>query len=196
MDYFILILIAYLLGSVNFSIVISKYVYKDDIRQYGSKNAGATNSLRVRGKKFAIMVLLGDIAKGVAAVLIGGQMLGDMGKLVAGVFVVLGHVYPVFFKFKGGKGVATTTAMVLAFDLRIFCIFVLVFFVILFISKFVSLSSILASFSIPFTMYIFYENWIYVSFGLLITLFIIYLHRANIVRIFNGEESKLSFKKK
>lgn len=196
MDYFIIILIAYLLGSVNFSIVISKYIYNDDIRQYGSKNAGSTNALRVRGKKFGLMVLTGDMTKGVIAVLVGGYLCGNLGKLIAGFFVILGHVYPVFFKFKGGKGVATTTAVVLAFDIRVFAIFLTVFTIVLIISKFVSLGSICASFSIPFSMFFLYNDWIYVSFGLLITLFIIYLHRANIARILNKEESKVSFKKK
>ena len=199
MDYYIMILIAisaYLLGSLNFAIVISKWFLKNDIRQYGSKNAGATNSLRVMGAKFALLVLFGDMLKGFVAVSIGEYFFGQTGALLAGLFVILGHVFPLYFNFKGGKGVATAAAVILAFDFRMFLILVVVFFIVLIITKFVSLSSIIASTALPICMVIFYKGSFFLSVGLLINLFIIYLHRANIVRIINHEESKISFKKK
>ncbi|NLM62625.1 MAG: glycerol-3-phosphate acyltransferase, partial [Clostridiales bacterium] len=102
--YIIVIALSYLLGSLNFSIIISKYANGSDIRGFGSGNAGITNYIRSFGTKSALGVLAGDVLKCVTAVLIAGSMLGFMGKLVAGIFVILGHMFPVFFRFRGGKG--------------------------------------------------------------------------------------------
>lgn len=196
MDTIIIIISAYLLGSLNFAIVFSKWFMKKDIREYGSRNAGTTNVLRVMGKKWALVVLLCDIFKAVAAVSIGGAIGGNIGKLIAGGVVIIGHIYPLYFKFKGGKGVATAAGMLLAFDLRMFAILVIIFFTVLYISKFVSLSSMAAGAFLPFGMYIFYKDSLFVLTGILIFLGIIYMHRTNIVRIVNHEENKFSFKKK
>lgn len=196
MEILIVILIAYILGSINFSIVISKFIFKDDIRNHGSKNAGATNTLRILGKKIAIIVLTGDVLKGVVAVILGGQIYGDTGRLIALVFAVIGHAYPVFFGFKGGKGVATSAGVFLAFDFRMFLIVIAIFAVVAIITKMVSLASMTASLSVPISMYIFYGTWEFVAVGMLVCLGIIYLHRTNIMRIINKTENKLSFKKK
>ena len=196
MQYILVILIAYLIGSLNFAIVISKLVLKKDIRQYGSKNAGTTNALRIMGGKLASIVLVGDILKAFTAVWIGYSILGDEGKLLAGIFVIMGHIYPLYFKFKGGKGVATAAGMLLAFDIRMFIILAIIFFTVVFITKFVSLSSIITSAFVPIGMYIFYKEWFFVATGLLIFCGIVYMHRTNIVRLINHEENKISFKKK
>ncbi|MFI3227034.1 MAG: glycerol-3-phosphate 1-O-acyltransferase PlsY [Clostridia bacterium] len=196
MNYILIMVIAYLIGSFNFAIVISKTVLKKDIRNYGSKNAGSTNALRVMGGKLAAIVFAGDILKAFLAVLIGFNLGSDEGKLLAGIFVIIGHIYPLYFNFKGGKGVATAAGMLLAFDLRMFAILFVIFFAVLFISKFVSLSSMSAGAFLPFGMYIFYHDAIFVLTGILIFLGIIYMHRTNIVRLIHHEENKFSFKKK
>lgn len=191
-----LILVAYLLGSLNFAIVFSKLFFKLDIRKHGSNNAGTTNVLRIMGKKWAIWVLVLDMLKAVIAVLIGGAIFGPYGKLLAGVFVILGHIFPLYFNFKGGKGVASSAGIMLAFDLRIFLIIAIIFFSLIFITKMVSLASMVASAFLPFGMYIFYKDFIFVLIGLSMAVGIIYMHRANIKRIISGDENKLSFKKK
>lgn len=187
---------AYILGSLNFALVFSKLVLKFDIREHGSKNAGTTNVLRIMGKKWAISVLLLDMLKAVCAVFVGNAFLGDEGKLLAGIFVILGHVFPVFFKFKGGKGVATTAGMFLAFDLKIFAILAVIFFIMIFITKIVSISSMTASAVLPIVMYIYYDSWIFPCVGFTLFMGIVYVHRPNIARMIAGEENKISFKKK
>lgn len=196
MEFILIMLIAYFIGSLNFAILISKAVLKKDIRNYGSKNAGSTNALRVMGGKLATCVLIGDILKAFLAVLIGFNMGSDEGKLLAGIFVIVGHIYPLYFKFKGGKGVATAAGMLLAFDLRMFAILFVIFFTVLFITRFVSLSSMSAGAFLPFGMYIFYKEPIFVLTGILIFLGLIYMHRTNIVRLIHHEENKISFSKK
>lgn len=195
MQYLAIVLIAYVIGSLNFAIVISKLILKKDIRDYGSKNAGTTNAFRIMGAKLGTLVLVGDISKAFISVLIGSHFGGDEGKLIAGIFVIVGHVYPLYFKFKGGKGVATATGMLLAFDLKMFAILFVIFMTVLLVTKFVSLSSLSAGAFLPFGMYIYYGDAIFVLTGTLIFLGVVYLHRANIVRLINGEENKLSFKK-
>ncbi|MFI3115229.1 MAG: glycerol-3-phosphate 1-O-acyltransferase PlsY [Clostridia bacterium] len=195
MQYLAIMIIAYVIGSLNFAIVISKLVLKKDIRDYGSKNAGTTNAFRIMGAKLGALVLVGDISKAFIAVLIGSNMGGDKGKLLAGILVIIGHVYPVYFKFKGGKGVATATGMLLAFDLKMFAILFVIFMTVLLVTKFVSLSSLSAGAFLPFGMYIYYGDAIFVLTGTLIFLGVVYLHRANIVRLINHEENKISFKK-
>lgn len=196
MEYILIAVIAYLIGSLNFAIVLSKTVLKKDIREFGSKNAGTTNAFRMMGAKLGTTVLLGDVLKAFLAVSIGYKLGYDEGKLIAGVFVIIGHIYPIYFKFRGGKGVATSAGMLLAFDLHMFAMFISVFLVVLFISKFVSLASMCAGISLPVGMYMYYQEAFFVLVGILISLGLVYMHRANIVRILNHEENKVSFKKK
>lgn len=196
MEFLMIILASYLIGSLNFAIVISKLVLKKDIRDYGSKNAGATNALRVMGGKLALIVFTGDVLKAFLAVNLGFYLGSDEGKLLGGIFVIIGHIYPVYFKFKGGKGVATATGMFLAFDLKMFAVLFVVFMIVLLITKFVSLASMITGAFLPFGMYFFYQETLFVVTGILIFLGLVYMHRTNIVRIINHEENKISFKKK
>lgn len=196
MDYILTIILSYLIGSLNFAIVLSKLIFKKDIREHGSKNAGSTNAFRVLGGKVAICVLLGDIFKAIFSVLLGNYIASDIGKLLAGIFVILGHIYPVYFNFKGGKGVATVVGMLMAFDFRMFLGFVIIFFFLLFLTKYVSLSAMIASLVLPIGMYVFYNDFIFVATGVLVFLGIVYMHRANIKRLLNNTENKISFKKK
>lgn len=194
--YFIIILTGYLLGSLNFSIIISKLTDGKDIRRFGSGNAGITNYIRSFGTKSALGVLAGDVIKCVVAVIIAGCLMGFMGKLVAGISVILGHMFPIYFGFKGGKGVLTTAAFVLMLDWRIFLIGIGLFIVIVLLTRYVSLGSMVGVSVVPVCVYFFYDgNWWFVGATILIAAIVIFMHRANIKRLLNGTESKFGFKK-
>jgi glycerol-3-phosphate acyltransferase PlsY len=194
--YLIVIALSYLLGSLNFSIIISKYANGSDIRGFGSGNAGITNYIRSFGTKSALGVLAGDVLKCVAAVLIAGRMLGFMGKLVAGIFVIIGHMFPVFFRFRGGKGVLTTAALILVLDWRIFIIGISIFIALVLATKYVSLGSICGVTAVPICTWFLYDgNWYFVGATVLIAAIVIFMHRSNIKRLLNGTEPKFRFKK-
>ena len=144
---------AYLLGSLSFAIIVCKLTLGRDIRDYGSGNAGLTNAYRTMGGAKTLLVLLGDLAKAAAALAIGGALLGQGGKLLAGAFVILGHVYPAYFGFRGGKGVLVGAMTLLLFDWRIFLIALGLFIVAVAVTRWVSLGSILGAISFPVSMY-------------------------------------------
>jgi len=189
--------IAYLLGSVNFGIIISKTKFKDDIRKHGSGNAGMTNMMRTYGKAAAGMTLFGDCMKAIIAVVIGTMLNGDMGGYVAGLFCIVGHVYPLYFKFKGGKGVATAAAMLLVLNPIEFAILLIIFVIIVGFTKYISLGSVMCMIVYPLILNRFMgePNYIITIISLLISVFILYLHKENIKRLLEGTESKFSFKK-
>ena len=189
--------IAYLLGSVNFGIIISKTKFKDDIRKHGSGNAGMTNMMRTYGKAAAGMTLFGDCMKAIIAVVIGTMLNGDMGGYVAGLFCIVGHVYPLYFKFKGGKGVATAAAMLLVLNPIVFAILLIIFVIIVGFTKYISLGSVMCMIVYPLILNRFMgePNYIITIISLLISVFILYLHKENIKRLLEGTESKFSFKK-
>ncbi len=200
----LIVVISYLLGSINSSILVSRTFHKVDIRQYGSGNAGSTNAFRVMGKKWAIPVVLFDLLKGALAVWFGYLMLsgageGNLGKLIAGVAAIVGHIFPVFFEFRGGKGVMTTAAIVALVDWRAFLIVMGVFLIATLLTRWVSLGSILAAAGIPVAMYVFHagggrETAIFVAVSAVISLIVIIMHRENIKRILAGTERRFSFK--
>ncbi|MDR2064496.1 MAG: glycerol-3-phosphate 1-O-acyltransferase PlsY [Prevotellaceae bacterium] len=205
-----LLLIAYLTGSVSTAIFVSKRFFKIDIRNYGSKNAGATNILRVLGPKAALPVFIFDLLKGVIAVLL--VRFTDLEhetnpyvsfQILLGICVVTGHIFPIFAGFKGGKGVATTAGVVLAMHpyamLMVFGIFGLC----LLTSRYVSMSSIIAAVCFPLIVIIIfgeifneYETLTMKIFSLVAACAIIITHRNNIKRLLNGTESKISCRKK
>ena len=216
---------AYLLGSINTAIVVTKIVTKgkQDIRQLGSGNAGFTNVLRSIGKVPAIITIVSDALKCITAVLIGGfifssisadtQMLQgefiNCGKYVAGIFCILGHSYPVYFHFKGGKGVVAAAALMATEDWRVFILIITTFLILFFATKIISLSSIICSGLYP--IYTFLITFIFdylnsdysVSYVVLSTLatliigvFVIVKHKSNIGRLIRGEEKKITAKKK
>ena len=141
----LLVIGAYLLGSVNFAIYISKAAYHKDIRDYGSKNAGMTNMMRTFGTKAAAMVLLGDIMKAVISVTVSMLICGIDIAYIAGIFCIIGHCFPVFYKFRGGKGFATAAGMVLAAEPLVFLICLIIFVLIVATTKFISAGSIMAA---------------------------------------------------
>lgn len=194
-------LIAYLLGSINFALVLSKLVFKEDVRKYGSKNAGATNMLRTYGWQIALLTLLGDALKGVIAVVIGNYIMGaNIGGYIAGLFCIIGHVLPIFSKFKGGKGVATGAGVVLVINPVIFFIMLVILMGTVVFTKYVSLGSCLAALSFSVLTIIYQinaeNNFFIVLCSIVMSTIIIWKHHTNIRRLVNGTESKISFKKK
>jgi len=186
---------AYLLGSLNFGIMITKFLTGLDLRQYGSGNAGLTNAYRVMGAWKTVLVLLGDASKGVAAVFFGWWLFGDLGRICAFVFVVVGHLYPVFYKFKGGKGILTAIAMFAVFDWRIGAFLLLIWLIIVAITRYVSLGSIICAAIMPVLMYIVFPDRLYFTIcSLFISAMMIIHHRGNIERLRDGTERKFVFK--
>lgn len=187
---------AYLLGSLSFAIIVSKATLGKDIRNYGSGNAGLTNAYRTMGAGKTLFVLLGDIAKGAVAISIGAFLAGPVGKLVAGIFVILGHMFPLYFGFRGGKGVLVGAVMLLLFDWRIFLIACVLFFGAVFATRWISLGSILGAISFPITTLIFYRDPVLTAMAFGMAVAVIFMHRSNIMRMLHGEENKFSFKSK
>lgn len=204
---------AYLFGSFNSALIVCRLFKHDDIRKYGSKSAGLTNVLRVYGKVPALITLLCDLFKGVIAVvlariivtnILGLHFFGDSLFIgyVAGVCVVLGHVFPLYYGFKGGKGVLTACTTMFAVDPITTLICLTLFIIVVSITKYVSLGSVSTMIVYPFVTAITqsvrgYDGvWINVVFAILLAVLIIYKHKANIVRLKNHEENKLSFKSK
>lgn len=207
----IVAIISYLIGSIMFSVIFTKKIAGFDVRTRGSGNAGSTNVLRTAGKKVAIITLICDILKGVVAVLIG-YIVGKLTKasvetsqmliLTAGVMVVLGHTFPIFFKFKGGKGVATSLGVLLMINWRIGLICLVFALLIMAVSRMVSLGSISAAILFPVLCIFINENYLikanhfgYILFGIILCLLVVFNHRSNLKRMINGKENKLSFKK-
>ncbi len=196
--YLLTALVAYALGSLNFGIIISKLFYKDDVRKYGSGNAGTSNMLRTFGKKAAIGTLLGDALKVVVAVFVGYLLVGKLmgGAYIAGLFAILGHVYPIYYKFKGGKGVVTAAITILMIEPVVFAVVLTVFVVVVAIWKYMSLGAILAAAIYPLVTFASEGGPSpTVLFAFLIAVFVIFLHRGNIQRLLDGNERKLNFKK-
>ena len=187
---------AYLLGSLSFAIIVSKLTLGKDIRNYGSGNAGLTNAYRTMGAKQTLLVLLGDIAKGAAAVSIGMVLAGPVGKLTAGIFVILGHMFPLYFGFKGGKGVLVGAVMLAFFDWRVFGIAFLLFVLAVALTKWISLGSILGAISFPITTWVIYRDPVLTAMALSMAAVVVFMHRSNIGRIIHGKENKFSFKSK
>jgi glycerol-3-phosphate acyltransferase PlsY len=189
---------AYLLGGLNFGVIISSLRYHDDVRKHGSGNAGMTNMLRTYGKSAAVFTLIGDVLKAVAAIYIGCFIAGEnaYAPYVAALFCILGHVYPIYYGFKGGKGVAVAAASVLVIDPVIFLILFAIFAIIVGFTKYVSLGSIMCMFIFPILMARMNGYGLHVIFSMIIALFVIFCHRTNFVRLLNHTESKISFSKK
>ncbi len=194
----IVFIIAYLLGSVNTSIIVGKIMSGEDIRKYGSGNAGATNTLRTFGKLAAILVVIGDVLKAVIAILIAKLLCDEEYALyIASVCVILGHNFPVFFGFKGGKGIVVSAVACLFTDWKIGILVIVISLLIMIISKYVSLGSVLgACFMIVLGLIIRRPFDIeYTIFSVVVAFLAIIMHRQNIVRLIKGTENKLSFSK-
>ena len=184
------LILSYLIGSISFALVIGKIFYKKDIREYGSGNLGATNAYRVLGIKAGVIVAIADILKGTFACLLPLILGSTVNPIVCGLLAILGHIFSIFASFKGGKAVATATGVFLFLTpLGVFVGFV-VFVLTLLFSKYVSLSSMLASVALFIYSFIF-EDKVIIALSVLISVSIIILHRENIKRIVNGTENKV-----
>ncbi len=190
---------AYICGSVSSAIILSKAMYGEDIRTKGSGNAGMTNMMRNFGIGPAALTLIGDMLKTLIGMLIGTLLIGVNGAYIAGLFCVLGHVFPVFYKFKGGKGVAATVMIVLYLDITSFLLVITVFALIVWATKYLSLGSVMLALISPLVLYrndpVIEDRPIRLFVTFIIAGIVVYLHRANIKRIMNGTESKFKFKK-
>lgn len=195
-------LIAYTLGSLNFALILSKKMYGEDIREFGSKNAGTTNMARTYGKKAALFTILGDILKGIVAVIVGSFLMGaTLGGYFAGLMCVIGHIFPVFYGFRGGKGVATAAAVILVVNPVVFLVVLGVFVLTVLLTRYVSLGSCLAAAIFPFMTFQFIAgkvpDWGYAFiFSFIMAILVICKHHTNLRRLAHGQESKFAFKKK
>jgi len=200
-------IIAYVIGSIPSSIWIGKSYFGKDVRDFGSGNAGATNTFRVLGKRAGIIVLLLDILKGVTAASLilympsvshGTDQYVNL-QLLFGILAVVGHIFPVFENFNGGKGIATLFGMLIGIHYILAVACVALFIIVLLLTRYVSLSSILATISFPIlTIYIFNRDEpLFIAFGIAAALMVVITHKKNIVRLLNGEETKANlFKSK
>lgn len=203
--YILIGIIAYCLGSISFSVIFSKKIGGFDVREKGSGNAGSTNVLRTVGKRAAALTLVCDILKGIVAVLLAYAFShivedanGALMVQIAGIMAVIGHTFPVFFKFKGGKGVATSLGIIMLINYQIGLICLIFALLVMFLTKTVSIGSIMAAILFPVLTLLIHDNYLiegnYIIFGILLALIVIYNHRSNIKRIMNGEENKLGIK--
>lgn len=193
MDYVIFGIIAYLLGSIPFGVIVGKVGYGIDVRGHGSGNLGATNTFRVLGIKAGTIVVVADILKGTLATLIPLFFDADVHRLAIGLFAVIGHTYPLFAKFKGGKAVATSGGIILGVSPIIFVIMVLTFLLTLYLSKYVSLSSMVTGI-VAFIFAILLKEDIFLIIAVaILTIFVCYRHKENIKRIKNKTEPKIKW---
>lgn len=197
----IFILLSYLIGAIPCSVWIGKRFYNTDVREHGSGNAGATNTFRILGKRAGTIVLVLDIFKAWLAVNLLSNLSGNFSveyKLALGLIAVLGHIFPVYIGFRGGKGIASLLGVIIAIQPMSAVLSMIVFLCTLLISRFVSLSSILAAITFPIlTIYYFNEsNNSLIIFSIMVSVLVIYTHKKNIDRLFKNEETKVKLLKK
>lgn len=199
--------VAYLLGSISSAVIVSRIYAHDDVRKYGSKNAGMTNVLRTYGKLPALFTLLGDFFKGVLAVVAGRLIFSVMGVTafdagyLAGFFALLGHLYPIYFGFKGGKGILTSLGIILVVNPLVFAILLIIFLPVLFVTRIVSLVSVTGAILYPFVTLIVdlclrRPVLFDFLFALLFSVIVTWRHRGNIKRLLNGTEPRIGEKKR
>ncbi len=189
--------IGYFLGGINCGIIVSRLMYHDDIRNYGSKNAGMTNMIRTYGKKAGAITLIGDILKTVVAILISRLLFGEMGAYLAGLGSVYGHIFPCYFGFKGGKGVSAVAAVVLCTNPLCFVILFAIFVILVAAYKFISLGSVMCMLLYPLLLNRLGEiDLVPIVCAFIIAITVIIKHKDNIKRLLNGTENKFSLKSK
>lgn len=192
MKYLLLAVVSYFIGSISFAYILGKILTKKDVRDYGSGNAGATNAIRAFGKKVGLLVFLGDVLKGVIAVILGKSIAGLTGAYLAGAFAIIGHNWPIFLNFKGGKGVATTVGIMLIVNYQLTLICVCIGALIMLFTRIVSIGSILGMAFVPIGAILFIH-----PFNKELFLFCIFIggmsilrHKDNIKRLISGTENK------
>lgn len=204
LGFLVMTILPYTLGSLNFALIISKTFYHEDIRSFGSGNAGMTNMLRTYGKGAAAVTFAADALKAVVSVLIGRLVFGIVGAYVSGLFCVLGHIFPVFYKFKGGKGVVTAAITIFMTNWKVGLVLLLMFVILVAFSKYISLGSVMCMLLYPLILNRMNVQplegtpapMIVYLFAIALTLVIVVKHSSNIKRLLSGTENKLSFTKK
>ena len=191
MNWALLLIAAYLIGSIPMGLILGKSIWKKDLRQYGSHNIGATNAWRVLGRKAGLLVFILDFLKGQLGVLLGAWLFASPGAMVLGGFAaIIGHMFPIFLGFKGGKGVATALGVIAALMPKVTAIVFIVWLVLVVITRYVSVGSIVAAVLTPILAAVFNEPIIYFLFALLAAVVIVFRHRENIQRLKAGRENK------
>ena len=201
---------SYLLGSIDTGSLVSKFLYHDDVRKYGSGAAGMTNMLRTFGKKAAALTAVGDVLKGVVAVCLGRWLFGHqpaeaavspyLGVYLAAILAVVGHSKPIYFGFKGGKGILVSVAVLMTVEWIPACILLGIFIIVVALTRYVSLGSCIAAVCYPVTILVYSLItgdpcvWINVILSALIAVLILFMHRGNLVRLKNHTEKKLGQK--
>ena len=188
----ILILLAYLVGSIPFGLILSKLFAKRDIRSAGSGNIGATNVMRVLGKKLGVLTLMFDILKGAIFVILAEVVThSEIWASLAGLAAFLGHLYPIYLKFRGGKGVATSVGIFLFLAPYALLVDIVIFLLVVYQTRYVSLGSIIAAALLPVILLVFSYSYVYVILAVIMGGFIILRHRDNIQRLRQGRENKI-----
>ena len=198
---FVVVLLSYFLGCFNGAVLISSFVIRDDIRGHGSGNAGLTNFYRTYGARYALGVILLDMGKTAVATVIGGYMFHclyedwTLGVLVAGLSCIIGHIFPAFYEFKGGKGILAGSILVIMLDWRMALVAWCLFFLSVILTRFVSLGSIMAAASVGVTAFFLYDRPVYIILAVITAALVIWSHRSNVVRLLKGNENKFKFHK-
>lgn len=187
-----IIVLCYLIGSIPFSYLFTRLLTKQDIRKKGSGNVGATNALRISGVKVGIIALAGDLLKGVVAAALGSYAGGPTLAAICAFIAVVGHCYPVFLNFRGGKGVATAAGTILVLMPGVFLILLLSLAGIAWATRYVSLGSVIAACIFPLLVIMFDKPWAYIIMSLVVAALVIYRHRGNIERLRQGNEPKIN----
>ena len=197
----VIVLLSYFLGCFNGAVLISSFVIRDDIRGHGSGNAGLTNFYRTYGARYALGVILLDMGKTAVATMIGGYMFHclyedwTLGVLVAGLSCIIGHIFPAFYEFKGGKGILAGSILVIMLDWRMALVAWCLFFLSVVLTRFVSLGSIMAAASVGVTAFFLYDRPVYIILAVITASLVIWSHRSNVVRLLKGNENKFKFHK-
>ncbi|MBM6832420.1 glycerol-3-phosphate 1-O-acyltransferase PlsY [Megamonas hypermegale] len=192
LSYIIVILCSYIIGSIPSGLILGKTFWNVDLREHGSKNIGATNAWRTLGKLPGFIVFVADLLKGMIGVYLGMLLVGtSTAMIIGGIVAIIGHSLSLFLKFKGGKGVATGLGVIIMLMPTVSAIVFIIWLVIVMISKYVSLASIIAAICVPIFAFILGMPFEFVAFGVVAALFVIYRHKSNIGRLMNGTENKI-----
>ncbi|MGI5911512.1 MAG: glycerol-3-phosphate 1-O-acyltransferase PlsY [Syntrophomonadaceae bacterium] len=187
----LIVLVCYLIGAIPFSYISARILAKTDVRIRGSGNVGTTNVLRTSGIKAALLALIGDLLKGVFAAWLGLTLGGVIMAAVCSLAAIIGHCFPIYLKFKGGKAVATAGGAIFFLMPKVGILLLAIFVLTILLSRYVSLGSILAALTVPFASYIFNYPWPYVVLSVLMAVIVLFRHRVNIIRLRQGNETKV-----
>jgi glycerol-3-phosphate acyltransferase PlsY len=197
MTLLLLIVVSYLIGSIPSGLILGKQIWNTDLREHGSHNIGATNAFRTLGKNAALLIFSCDAIKGAFGVWLGGYLLDTpLALVIGGICAIIGHNWPIFLGFKGGRGVATGLGVIAMLVPTITLIVFATWALIVYVTRYVSLGSVVAAACVPVWMVVFGEQTEIIVFGIIAALFVIIRHRPNIVRLLNGTESKIKSGKK